>query len=57
MSVQNMIHVIPMLTVPTLLEVSLARVSQVLREMEWPAQVTHRSLILTAYYYGTSRII
>ena len=34
-----LIHVIPMLTVPTLLEVSLARVSQVSVEMEWLAQV------------------
>ena len=34
-----LIHVIPMLTVTTLLEVSLAHVGQVLREMEWLAQV------------------
>ena len=34
-----LIHVIPMLTVPTLLEVLLARVGQVSVEMEWLAQV------------------
>ena len=38
-----LIHVIPMLTVPTLLEVSLARVSQVSVEMEWLAQVIFNS--------------
>ena len=34
-----LVHVISMLTVPTLLEVSLAHVGQVSVEMEWFAQV------------------